>query len=174
MKMGILWFVLLKLCWDGCDVCWMPLMNSSHGKISEMPIWQFLRSTLGREGIKGRLQKDKHPVLDENWELWRRIEVIVCFAVLRGGRIPQTAKSFFSLKPLEFHYTLCFRVWDADLVVECRGWTTKVMTGSRGVMSRSCGWICGCGVCICHSIMCVLVMLGDRAPMPLGTLRLKV
>jgi len=41
-------------------------MNSSHGKISEMPFWQFLRSTIEREGIKGRLQKDKHLVLDEN------------------------------------------------------------------------------------------------------------
>jgi len=66
MKMGILWFVLLKLCCDGCVVCWMPLMNSGHGKISGMPFWQFLRSTLGSEGINGRLQKDKHLVLDEN------------------------------------------------------------------------------------------------------------
>jgi hypothetical protein len=66
MKMGILWFVLLKLGCDGCVVCWMPLMNSGHGKISKMPFWQFLKSTLGREGVKGRLQKDKHLVVDEN------------------------------------------------------------------------------------------------------------
>jgi hypothetical protein len=174
MKMGILWFVLLKLCCDGCIVCWMPLMNSSHGKISKMAFWRFLRCTLGREGIKGRLQKDKHLVLEENWELWRRIEVIVCFAVLCGGRMPQAAKPFCSLEPLEFCYALCFRVPDEDLVVECSGWMTEVMIGCRGVMSSPCGWVCGCGVYVCHSIMCVLVILGDRAPMSLGTLRLTV
>jgi len=47
--------------------------------------------------------------------------VIVFFAVLCRGRMPQTAKSFFSLEPLEFQHTLCFRVQDADLVVECSG-----------------------------------------------------
>jgi hypothetical protein len=47
--------------------------------------------------------------------------VIVCFAVLCGRRMPQTAKSFFSLEPLEFRYALCFRVRDEDLVVESSG-----------------------------------------------------
>lgn len=49
MKMGILWFVLLKLGCDGCVVCWMPLMNSSHGKMGEMPFGNFLGAHLGEK-----------------------------------------------------------------------------------------------------------------------------
>lgn len=140
----------------------------------KMFFWQCLRNTHAMEGINDELWKTKYQVLS-CWVCgcWKRSDVL-CL-LLCGGRIPHSILFFFFLETSEFHCALCFIVGDVDLIVEHRGWITKMMISSRGVISNPYGWVCGWGLCIVFQFcVCACDVWKKKYPCFWDLLRLKL